>query len=83
MRLSSQLINGISRVLQKLLSYFNGTIISTPSVTSLPVSLINFCLSLNELVIALATLKLTISPLASFSPCSSPQYCHKLPDVFE
>ena len=29
MRLTSQLINGISRVLQKLLRYFNGTIIST------------------------------------------------------
>ena len=26
-RLTSQLINGISRVLQKLLKYFNGTII--------------------------------------------------------
>ena len=29
MRLTLQLINGISRVLQKLLKYFNGTIIST------------------------------------------------------
>ena len=29
MKLTSQLINGISRVLQKLLKYFNGTIIST------------------------------------------------------
>ena len=28
--LISQLINGISRVLQKLLKYFNGTAISTP-----------------------------------------------------
>ena len=28
-RLTSQLINGISRVLQKLLKYFNGKIIST------------------------------------------------------
>ena len=32
MRLTSQLINGISRVHQKLLKYFNGTIISTFSV---------------------------------------------------
>ena len=32
MRLTSQLINGILRVLQKLLKYFNGTIISTSSV---------------------------------------------------
>ena len=29
MKLTSQLINGISRVFQKLLKYFNGTIIST------------------------------------------------------
>ena len=29
MRLTSQLINDISRVLQKLLKYFNGTAIST------------------------------------------------------
>ena len=29
MTLNSQLINGISRVLQKLSKYFNGTIIST------------------------------------------------------
>ena len=29
MRLISQLINGISRILQKLLKYFNGTIILT------------------------------------------------------
>ena len=32
MKLTSQLINGISRVLQKLLKYFNGTIISTSFV---------------------------------------------------
>ena len=32
MRLTSQLINGISRVLQKLLTYFKGTIISTSFV---------------------------------------------------
>ena len=31
-RLTSQLINGISRVLQKLLKYFNGTIILTSFV---------------------------------------------------
>ena len=38
MRLISQLINGIFRVLQKLLTYFNGTIMSTPFVPLLPVS---------------------------------------------
>ena len=35
MRLNSQLINGISTVLQKLLKYFNGTGISTFFVLSL------------------------------------------------
>ena len=34
-RLTSQLINGISRVLQKLLKYFNGTIISASFVLPL------------------------------------------------
>ena len=49
MRLISQLINGISRVLQKLLKYFNGTIISTsfvlPSGGVFPVI---FILDLND-----------------------------------
>ena len=33
-RLTSQLINGISRVFQKLLKYFDGTIVSTSFVLS-------------------------------------------------
>ena len=49
MRLISQLINGISRVLQKLLKYFNGTIISTsfvlPAAGVFPVI---FILDLND-----------------------------------
>ena len=48
-RLTSQLINGISRVLQKLLKYFNGTIISTsfvlPAAGVFPVV---FILDLND-----------------------------------
>ena len=48
-RLTSQLINGISRVLQKLPKYFNGTIISTsfvfPSSGVFPVI---FTLDLND-----------------------------------
>ena len=36
-RLISQLINGISRVLQKLLKCFNGTIILTSFVPLLPI----------------------------------------------
>ena len=48
MRQISQLIHGISRVLQKLLKYFNGTIISAffvPLFSVLPVIL---CLNLKE-----------------------------------
>ena len=49
MRLTSQLINGISRVLQKLLKYLNGTIISTffasPSLGVFPII---FILDLND-----------------------------------
>ena len=50
MKLTSQLSNGISRVLQKLLKYFNGTNISTsfilPSTGALPVI---FTLDFNDL----------------------------------
>ena len=46
MRLTSQLINGISRVLQKLLKYFNGKTISTcfvlPSAGLFPVIFFRF-----------------------------------------
>ena len=48
MRLISQLIKGTSRVLQKLLKYFNGAIVLTsfvPAATILPVI---FCLNINE-----------------------------------
>ena len=72
MRLTSQLINGISRVFQKLLKYFNGTIISTffvlPSAGVFPVI---FILDLND------------SECAKLSFGSSLSYCHKLPDAFE
>ena len=48
-KLTSQLIKGISRVLQKLLKYFNGTIISTffslPAAGVFPVI---FILDLND-----------------------------------
>ena len=50
-RLTSQLIKGISKVLQKLLKYFNGTIISTSFVPSSPVSPVIFALNLNESVV--------------------------------
>ena len=81
-RLTSQLIKSISRVLQKLLKYFNGTIISTLSI--FPPLLVwpgFFALELNESV-ALVSLKLTISS-SLFTTGMSLQYCRKLPDVFK
>ena len=49
MRLTSQLINSISRVLQKLLKYFNGAIISTSfSLPSSGVFPVIFILDLND-----------------------------------
>ena len=72
MRLISQLINGISRVLQKLLKCFNATAISTsfvlPAVGIFPVIL---------------TLNLNHSDCVILTFGSSLQYCHKLSDVFE
>ena len=50
-RVISQLIKVIAGVFQKLLRYFNGTIISTISVPLSPVSHVNFTLRLNESVI--------------------------------
>ena len=51
--LTSQLIKGISRVLQKLLKYFNGTIISTSfSLPLLGVFPVIFILDLNDLEFA-------------------------------
>ena len=48
MTLTSQLVNNVSRVLPKLLKYFNGTIISTSFVlSSAGVSSIIFTLDLN------------------------------------
>ena len=50
MRLISQLINGISKVLQKFHKYFNGTVISTSSVLlSGGVFPVIFILDLNDL----------------------------------
>ena len=79
---TSQLIKSLSRVLQKLLNYFNGTIISTFSMSpsSLVVPII-FDLKLSESVL-LAPLKITISPIL-FTAGISLQYCHKVPDVFD
>ena len=72
MRLTSQLINGISRVLQKLLKYFNGTI-----------SLTSFSLPAAGVFLVISILDLNYSECPKLLLVSSLQYCHKLPDVFE
>ena len=50
-RLISRLINGISRVLQKLLKYFNGTIILTSFVPLFPILPAIFVLNLIEILL--------------------------------
>ena len=79
-RLTSQLIKGISKVLQKLLKYFNGTIISTSFVPPFPVYPVIFAFNLNESAV-LSSEKIMISSLA-YRAGISLQYCHKLPVVF-
>ena len=70
-RLTSQFINGISRVFQKLLKFFNGTINSTPFVfPSAAVILVIFTVDLNDS----ESVKLLLG--------SSLQCSHRLPDIF-
>ena len=52
--LISQFINGISSVLQKLLRYFNGTIISVSFLLFFPVPPATFSLNLNEILLFIA-----------------------------
>ena len=54
MKLVSQLIKGISRVLQKLLKYFNCTILSTSFLPLAAVLPVIFCLNLNEALLSAA-----------------------------
>ena len=61
MRLISQLINGISRVIQKLLKYFNDSIISTSFIPQAPVWAVIFCLNLHKM---LSPGKSSIAPAA-------------------
>ena len=61
------LINGISRVFEKVLKYFNITFISTFFVPSSPVEPVIFCLNLNE---AQLPGKLKVAPV-SFKAGSS------------
>ena len=79
-RLISQLINGISNVLQKVLKYFNGALILTFFVPPFRVLSAIFVLNLSEVLLLFSVEKSAISPL-SFINGSSLYYCHKLPDV--
>ena len=67
----SQLIRDISRVLQKLLKSFDGTVITAPVMPSLLVLFNNLDLSLNA----------SESPIGYLG--SSMQNWFKVPDVFE
>ena len=58
-RLISQLIKGISRVFQKLLTYFNGTNISKIFTQLAPVTPVIFCSYLNDLLLWLTPVKST------------------------
>ena len=71
-RLTSQLINGISSVLQKLLKYFSGTITST-----------FFVLPLSGFFPVIFTLDLNDLESVKLSYGSSLSYCHKFPDVLK
>ena len=68
-----------TRDFQKLLKYFNGTIISTSFLVTLSVLPVIFSLNLYKLVIALALVNSAITSAAG----PSLQYLHKRLDVFE
>ena len=67
---SLELIKDISSALQKLLRYFNGTIISTSFVPQPPACLAIYCLNLNELLLLSLTGKSIILPLVSIGGSS-------------
>ena len=61
MRLISQLINRISEFLQKLLKYFNGTIVWTSSVLVFLVEPVIFLKKLNKTLLLSSTWKFFIA----------------------
>ena len=67
MRLISQLINGILRVLQKLLKYFNVTFIWTAFISSFPIEPVIFCLNLNKALLPRKLARAPVSVKASSS----------------
>ena len=71
-KLISQLIKGISRVLQKLLKYFSGTALLT-----------SFVLAASDVLYANFALNLNDSESAIIAFGSSILYCYKFPDHFK
>ena len=66
-RLISQLINDISRVLQKLLKYFYGILILTLIVLSFSVLPAIFVLNLNKVLLLLSVTKSSMAPISKNS----------------
>ena len=62
-RLILQLIKSISKVLQKLLKYFNGTIILTFFLPAFPAQPSVFVLNLNQALLLSAAGKSAIAPI--------------------
>ena len=80
-RLISQLIEGISRVLRKLPTYFNDFFISVFLCRYRPFDPLFFSVNLNE-SLALPALKAITTQLL-FTYGLSLQYCHKYSDISE
>ena len=68
--MTSQLIKGISRVLKKLLAFFNGTAISIFALLKLSLLFVSLGLNLNDS-------KIVTGLLGGCLWC-----CHKFPDLF-
>ena len=81
-KLNSQSINSISRVLQKLLKCFNDTLVLTFFIPSFSILPDIFVFNFKKALLILSAGKSAISPFL-FKNRSSPQYCHKIPDVLE
>ena len=79
-RLAPPLINGISKVLKKLLRYFNGTIISIIVCSIISCLTCYFCLNLNDVLLLSSRKLIKLSVL--FKTGSSLLCCHRLLEFF-
>ena len=80
--LISQLIKGISSVLQKFLIFFNGTIILTSFMPPFPTCPVIFCLNLNEVLLLLSLGKSIILSLFSKLVHLYTQLVCNIPGIF-